>query len=84
MLPKDPSTSPRTHKSMEKRISSHKPAGASTSLCLGYSETTKLDRPMGRKVLLEISRVGPLRWYRLFRLAQHWKPLPKVVVLWED
>lgn len=49
MLPKDASTSPRSHKSMEKRISSHKPAGASISLCLGYSETTKLDRPMDTK-----------------------------------
>lgn len=49
LLPKDLSTSPRSHKIVEKRVSSHKPAGASTSLCLGYNETTKLDLPTGRK-----------------------------------
>ena len=83
--PKDQSPSPRSHKSMEKRISSHKPAGASTSLCLGYSETTKLDRPTGRKKGFPGGQQGGA-----FEVAQAvWvgralEALDKVVVLWED
>lgn len=76
---------PRSHKSMEKRISPHKPAGASTSLCLGYSETTKLDRPTGRKKGFPGGQQGGA-----FEVAQAvWvgralEALDKVVVLWED